>query len=521
MRHKNVYQKSSLLLTVFLCTFFIYQSANYPIHDFANSYFPAFLLSRNDFTADVFDPYLFNRTIAALGFSDVFASFNPNPPSVAVLFYPFTLLDAKLAKVFFNILSVLVFLIVFYRLFRFFNWQDNWIILLMPLIFFTPLRNNILFGQWYLLITALIIEGFLAYAQRKNILASMLWTISIFIKVFPLIIFLFLVLRKEYKMMLILSISCIILFLTCLLFQGSEIWKMYFTEVLPRAAAGDLHSAYTTSTQSSNMLLKYLFVHDEVFNSEPMWSNNVVHGIAKGIISGLILSFVISFITGETSKYHGLSILICSTQLLSPQGSSYSILLLSMIIPILFSTITSKQMIVMLMLLLLIGNVPISYFQPLTFPLNFLKLFMFGLFISLLFFFSGTLFNARWFLFISVVLSVFSLIPLLMEQDSSVRIVDTEFNSLITNYSIDQNKLCYSHWTEKGEMNKCTDMEIIKEENNLMAIQNNQLFYNGQQLTNSTDNKKQPVFVKTNEILYLSDKGKGYKFYALRKIKVP
>jgi uncharacterized GH25 family protein len=108
-----------------------------------------------------------------------------------------------------------------------------------------------------------------------------------------------------------------------------------------------------------------------------------------------------------------------------------------------------------------------------------------------------------------------------MEQDSSVRIVDTEFNSLITNYSIEQNKLCYSHWTEKGEMNKCTDMEIIKEENNSMTIQNNQLFYNGQQLTNSTDNKKQPVFVKTNEILYLSDKGKGYKFYALRKIKVP
>jgi hypothetical protein len=514
------YQRVSLIITLALGIFFIYKCYHYPIHDFANSYFPALLKQKGNLTVEIFDPYSFNETIQNLGFRGVFASFNPNPPSVAILFYPFTFLNVKMAKVVFGSICLILFLFSFRRLLLFNQCRETWFLLLLPFVFIIPLRSNVLFGQSYLLVTVLLAEGYLFYRQGKSIPASLVWAAAIFIKVFPAIIFLYLLLKKDFRVAITLAVSCLTMLIAFVSLLGIEMWKIYFIEILPRAASGDLHSAYTVGTQSVHMLLKYLFVYDEVFNVKPLWDNDLMYIIVSSLFSGIILACAINLIVKGGNDYYGFALLIVSTQLLSPQGSSYSIILFCLVVPLLLNTMSPRQIVTILFLLFVMTVMPIGFLRSLPFPFNFLKLLLFMVVIGISFYQAKALVNWKLSFVLVTALSIPSIVNYPGKQDKSVRVFDTEINSLIMDYWIQDGKLCYHFWSDQGLQSNCTNTTINPRQNEEVSIIDNQLYYANQLLTNSPDQKKQPVLVDDNSILYLSDKGKGYGFYALRKIKL-
>jgi hypothetical protein len=54
-----------------------------------------------------------------------------------------------------------------------------------------------------------------------------------------------------------------------------------------------------------------------------------------------------------------------------------------------------------------------------------------------------------------------------------------------------------------------------------LILKDNQIFYNGKQVTVGYDIKKSPLMLLNhNEVLYLSDKGRGVGLTGLRKIKL-
>ena len=97
---KKVFLKYYVFLPLLLlCFFYAYKAIAFPIQDFANYYFGGTFLAEENFNSDVYFPYEFNKAISALGYQNIFASFAPNTPFLALLFSPFSFIIPALVNV--------------------------------------------------------------------------------------------------------------------------------------------------------------------------------------------------------------------------------------------------------------------------------------------------------------------------------------------------------------------------------------------------------------------------------------
>src|SRR5436189_6255313 len=100
--NKKVHAVISLCLLGSCLGYFFYQSIHFPIHDFSNSYYPAYFLTKGTLSEAIFGPSTFNKMIFDSGGRNIFANFNPNPPFVALFFTPIVWMPVQLAKMVFN-----------------------------------------------------------------------------------------------------------------------------------------------------------------------------------------------------------------------------------------------------------------------------------------------------------------------------------------------------------------------------------------------------------------------------------
>src|ERR1700722_19002749 len=259
-----------------------------PPSDFAGYYYGSRALLTGHFT-DAYDMVKLNDRIAADGYRDVFVSYTPFPPFTSLVFAPFLVLPMNVAKLVFNLISVSLFLFSLLRLTRYLS-TPPYLILAVPVIFFIPLLNNLAFGQSYLLLFALLAEGWLASQKRQRILSSLLWAAAILFKLFPAFLFLYLLLRRRYREALYLGIGCALLLLPSLLLNGVTAWHFYSTAILPRMNHGELNDSFTFVFQSAFMLLKRAFCADQLLNPHPILDSPWVFTVGLAVFNALILT---------------------------------------------------------------------------------------------------------------------------------------------------------------------------------------------------------------------------------------
>ncbi len=204
------------------------------------------LFLKGEFSSDLYDPVVFNQKIAADGFEHIWLSYAPNPPFAALFFVPFALLPPAIAKLLFNILTIALFMVSYYRLVKHLA-LDQRVAAFIPLVFIVPLYNGIQFGQVYLLMFFLLAEGYLALEAGKVYTVAILWSLAILLKIFPGILFLYLLLRRDYKAFWSLAVASGLLFLTTLALHGSDVWMFFVKAVLPKASTwrGNRGSVYS------------------------------------------------------------------------------------------------------------------------------------------------------------------------------------------------------------------------------------------------------------------------------------
>jgi hypothetical protein len=109
---------------------------------------------------------------------------------------------------------------------------------------------------------------------------------------------------------------------------------------------------------------------------------------------------------------------------------------------------------------------------------------------------------------------------LVAKKDNSAYLLKQQL-PLVYEYTIKYNRLVYYYWDEKGSHETRTDYAVYQASTDEVLIQNNQVYYKDQQLTSTPDRKQQVMLVNGTDIIYLSDKGRGFKFYTLRRIPRP
>jgi hypothetical protein len=117
------------------------------LHDFANYYYGGALLEGGRFNPSVYFPADFNKAIIKLGGRDIFASYAPNTPFLALLFMPFSLLPAMVAKLIFNLGSLLLLLRSVHRLTTFYKIEPVYL-LLIPVFSSSQSAMNCCLGRF-------------------------------------------------------------------------------------------------------------------------------------------------------------------------------------------------------------------------------------------------------------------------------------------------------------------------------------------------------------------------------------
>lgn len=160
-----------LTLGLFLCLggVSIWQSTKAPIGDFGNYYYATKFWQEGTFDRGVYEPFVFNERVAAVSPEPLYLNYTPVPPLSVPAYLPFTAIGkVHTAKLVFGLLGLVLFLVTLYRVITFFKLERNPWLLALPLIFFTPFRNNFWQGQSYLYLTAFLLEGVVQWKKKTT-----------------------------------------------------------------------------------------------------------------------------------------------------------------------------------------------------------------------------------------------------------------------------------------------------------------------------------------------------------------
>lgn len=513
---KKILSNIGYLPIVLLIVFYVFKAIHFPVHDFANYYFGGNFLAKGTFNSTIYFPYEFNKSINNLGYTEIFVSYAPNTPFLALLFLPLSFLSLATAKLIFNCIGVCLFLYSLRRLILFYKIKPIYLVLL-PLLFFIPIKNNLLFGQVYFLLFFLITESLLAYERKQFVKMAFFLSLAIFLKVFPTLLLLIFIFRKELKPLLYTFGFCLLFLGISMICTGFDVWVFYAKSVLSKASNGEIAMAYVDNYQSLFMFLKRLLVWNQHENPTALFHHPI-------LFKAFILAFKIGIITISyfickkvPNALYTFTYMILASILISPYGSTYTFILLifAYLYGVKIETSTTKKTLFMGSLFL-ISNLPLNEFLTNCFPFSYLRL----LFLILFFIFilSQHLKTISW-KWVSVVTIIPCVIFAFLTKEETITsksFLPKEIPILLYDYTISNGQLTYFYWDEKGENKQ--SLKLLKSDFVPVEIRDNQIFYNNKQLTFDKSNKLKPILINKEIILYLSDYERGIGFYSFRMI---
>lgn len=509
------YKNLPILLLFLVGVFYIYKAIFFLPHDFANYYYGAFFLENGTFNTQIYDPTWFNLEITKHS-KNVFAAYAPNTPFLSLFFLPFTFFSFETSKIIFNSVSLFLFVFSIFRIFKFYAIDTKYIILIL-LLFFVPIKNNLLFGQVYFLLFFFISEGFLAYKNKKWLFMATFWSLAILLKVFPVLLFLFLILEKKWKALAYLLVLLTSLFLSSIFINGFNTWLFYFQEILPKASKGEISGEFIKNYQSFLMFFKHMFIQ----NKDSIYG---LFNFKAAIISSklIVISFGVFYTKNNKSTLKKFSYWIAAFYLLSPYSSSYGSLLLIIPLLLIFKNNSWKSITFYSFLIFLYTNVPYNLFQSPNCILNFFKLFALVVLFYSLFIYKTMILKTQFAIIgISILFGYsFSFFNQLKTQEKSIPLFPKNNIAFIIDYAVKHNRLNYVHWSKNGLINKQTNYKVSSINKNNVTIIKNEIYINNQLKKLPKSNKKNAAIINDNILVYLSDLGRGYGFYKLITVKL-
>jgi len=523
--------KSFLNLLYFLpllavLAFGIFKNADAPINDFANYYFGGYFQYKGELPTLLYQPFKFNQEIEKEGFLKIFSSFSPNPPSLAFLFQPFILFAPSQSKLIFNILGSLFFIGFCFRWQRFFS-IDFRLAVLIPILFYKPIMANLNQGQLYFFLVIFILEGFIALKKQKFLLFSVLWSVAVFLKIFPIILGLYLLSTRQLKAALWFGFVLIFSFGGLVLLQGASIWSTFIFDVLPEVSNGSVIDSYAVSFQSWPILFSYLFCEDSIRNPNPLIDSILLFSVSLVLIKTLLIGQSVALANKNQHTYTAFGIFILAGMLLTPTGSVYSLILLICIFPGLFekslhlktnNILGVQPLIGISVLVFFICNVSFHTNENLPFFFKFSRLFI--LLVSWLIIFKKT--DFQW---------VYSLVAFLLfspplvkmmycadKKDPSSYFPVQQNRGIVSRFVFDGQSFKYWYRDESGQHQKIKPYTTQSIDSQSVYVSNNCLFKGKILILNSPDQKENPVLINGKTIVYMSTKHKGPGFFSFRQI---
>lgn len=508
-----------LLPTLVLGLFYLYRSIDFPVHDFANYYFGGQFFSHGQFDHNVYFPYWFNSRIYAAGHNGIFAAYAPNTPFLALVFAPLSMLPVAVAKLFFNAVSLLLFLWSLLRIASRYRVDSFWL-LAIPIVFFVPIKNQVLFGQVYFLVFFLLAECWLAYEKRQLKTAALYLSIAILLKVFPLLMLLFFMFRKQFKLLGYVFLFCAILIVFTGVFCGFGVWSFYLVHVLPKAGRGEIATAFVDNYQSVFMFLKRLLVYDPLENPQALFDNPALLGIISGTFKMAIIAIGF-YAARKSAPLNAMSYWIVAMVVLSPYGSTYTFLLF--VFPFLAfagSALSPVKKVLSVLLLALLANLPLAAVSGWAYPFSYMRLFVLLTVLLAMVLMVRQAVNWKMISGLSAAVLILMAVSSKNETVSSTTFSNQKLPILVYDYDGNASGIAYSFFDENGFSGASVpNPGKMHSPGVALELRNNEIYLDGKPIASDDGNKRKPVLYGQT-IVYLSDYGRGLGFYTLRKVEL-
>lgn len=499
-----------LLPTAALCLYFLFSSYLMPLHDFSNSYFSARLLHDGIPPETViFDIHAFNNYIWELGYTDVFVDFYVNSPFTLSAFYPLAYIDNPyIAKLTFNSISIALFLIGLVLLAKKTLYNSRWILLVIPVIFYVPIRNQILFGQSYFIILFCVILGYYFLDKKKKHLTGFFLGFAVLLKFFPVFYGIPLAFQKKWKTIGWCILGTIVVGVIGVSITGYPLWEAYFLDILPHTFLSNTTTDYRPNYQSLDVFFKTLFVEDAYYNPKAWIADGRIYGFANWITKAIILGSAIAIsIRKKNNTLILLAVWVTTLFLTQDRTATYAQIL--WIIPLFVVcrlSVKLRYKLLLIVLLAVICNFPFRVLASSLVGIQFSRLWLVIL-LSLCIYkmIGGKLYLRYIALVFAVLFPMFYGTMIRTTTDASHYALTEKKHFMIYDFFNDQGKLAYKALGKNGDESITTDISITSFDAHTITIKEHQIYEGERLIITDEALKKKPVLVNNSRVYYLTD----------------
>jgi len=289
--------------------------------DFSNYYIPARLIARGASTARLYEFSWFQRQMEYAGIHDALGGFNYFPPPAALPLIPLGGLDAVTAKTVWtaaNLVMLVALLLVLRRTARLPLAAG----LTLAALSGSSLRDNFLFGQFYIALTLLVAVALLLMLSGRTRGAGALLGIGTALKLYPAPFLVYFIARRDWRAVSAFLGAIAVTYAASIGVLGWPLHEHYFQSILPASLAGQTDTPFHPALQSWTSVLRVLLVREPTLNPHPLLDAPFVFHLLRDA-SLLALLALLVYTIRDRGDAAALSLTVLALLLLSTSAFSY------------------------------------------------------------------------------------------------------------------------------------------------------------------------------------------------------
>jgi Glycosyltransferase family 87/WD40-like Beta Propeller Repeat len=201
-----------------------------------------------------------------------------------------------------------------------------------------PLHRNLLYGQYYILLLAILTAACWAAQRQRHWLAGALVALGIAVKIFPILLVLYFLRKRDWRALSACLLVGTLSVLASVAVFGWSLHRTYLLQVLPWTLRGECLDPYNLTSSSISSILHRLFIYEPQWNAHPAFNAPWLCAILQPVLQSALLAPALMWIDPEDSSFARIplewSALLFATLTISPLPASYhfTVLILPMAI---------------------------------------------------------------------------------------------------------------------------------------------------------------------------------------------
>ncbi len=289
--------------------------------DFQNYYVAARTLRHHDSTVDLYDMAWFQHESERAGITEQTALFNYYTPISALVMWPVANLpplDAQRVWTFVNLVALLLTVLLTARSLQ----SSPTLILLIALLGGDALGNNFTFGQFYIVLTLLLVLAILAL-EKRPLFAGASLSCAAAIKLFPAVFILQFASLRKWRAIVLTVVGVVLITLGAIAVVGWVPHRVFMEEVLPRIVRGEIQDPYNVRWNTLQALLRRAFVAEPGLNPQPVADLPFAFFLLRPLTALSIVVLTVWKLQGRKFGFVEYGAVIAAVSLITPSQASY------------------------------------------------------------------------------------------------------------------------------------------------------------------------------------------------------